>query len=68
MVDIYNLCLNSKFKFLLSSSEPNLLLTYYSKKMQVGDIEIAYKMLGKGDHILLFNGGSDVMDAWDPSL
>ena len=39
-----------------------------AKKVQVGDIEIAYKMVGKGDPILLFNGGSDIMDAWDPSL
>ena len=39
-----------------------------AKKVQVGDIEIAYKMLGKGDPILLFNGASDGMDAWDPSL
>ena len=33
-----------------------------AKKVQVGDIEIAYKMLGKGDPILLFNGASDGMD------
>jgi len=39
-----------------------------AKKVQVGDIEIAYKMLGKGDHILLFNGASDVMDGWDSSF
>jgi pimeloyl-ACP methyl ester carboxylesterase len=39
-----------------------------AKKVQVGDIEIAYKMLGKGDPILLFNGVSDGMDAWDPSF
>ena len=39
-----------------------------AKKVQVGDIEIAYKMLGKGDPILLYNGASDGMDAWDPSL
>ena len=38
------------------------------KKVQVGDIEIAYKMLGKGDPILLFNGASDGMDAWDSSF
>ncbi len=37
-----------------------------AKKVQVGDIEIAYKMLGKGEPILLFNGASDVMDGWDP--
>ena len=39
-----------------------------AKKVQVGDIEIAYKMLGKGDPILLFNGASDGMDAWDSSF
>ena len=39
-----------------------------AKKVQVGDIEIAYKMLGKGEPILLFNGASDGMDQWDPSF
>ena len=39
-----------------------------AKIVQVGDIDIAYKMLGKGDPILLFNGASDGMDAWDPSF
>src|SRR5215208_5894466 len=39
-----------------------------AKKVQVGDIETAYKMLGKGDPILLFNGFSDGMDAWDLSF
>ena len=38
------------------------------KKVHVGDIDVAYKMLGKGDPILLFNGASDGMDAWDPSF
>jgi pimeloyl-ACP methyl ester carboxylesterase len=38
------------------------------KKVHVGDIDIAYKMLGKGDPILLFNGASDGMDAWDSSF
>ena len=39
-----------------------------ANKVHVGDIDIAYKMLGKGDPILLFNGASDGMDAWDPSF
>ena len=39
-----------------------------AKKVHVGDIDIAYKMFGKGDPILLFNGASDSMDAWDPSF
>ena len=38
------------------------------EKVHVGDIDIAYKMFGKGDPIILFNGASDNMDAWDPSL
>ena len=38
------------------------------KKVRVGDIDVAYKMFGQGDPILLFNGASDNMDAWDPSL
>ena len=39
-----------------------------AKKVQVGDIEIAYKMLGNGDPILLYNGASDGMDRWEPSF
>ena len=39
-----------------------------AKKVHVGDIDIGYKILGKGDPILLFNGASDSMDAWDPSF
>jgi pimeloyl-ACP methyl ester carboxylesterase len=38
------------------------------QKVRVGDIEIAYKMFGKGDPLILHNGASDGMDAWDPSL
>ena len=38
------------------------------EKVHVGDIDIAYKMFGKGEPILLFNGASDNMDAWDPSF
>jgi pimeloyl-ACP methyl ester carboxylesterase len=38
------------------------------KKVRVGDIDVAYKMFGQGDPILLFNGASDGMDAWDPSF
>jgi pimeloyl-ACP methyl ester carboxylesterase len=39
-----------------------------AKKVHVGDIDIGYKILGKGEPILLFNGASDNMDAWDPSF
>jgi len=39
-----------------------------AKKVQVGDIDIAYKMLGKGDPILLISGSSSDMNAWQPSI
>ena len=38
------------------------------KKVHVGDIDMAYTMFGKGDPIILHNGASDGMDAWDPSF
>src|ERR687896_824680 len=38
------------------------------KKVRVGDIDVAYKMFGQGDPIILFNGASDSMDAWDLSF
>lgn len=38
------------------------------EKVHVGDIDIAYKMFGKGDPIILHNGASDGMDAWPNSL
>ena len=38
------------------------------EKVHVEDIDVAYKMFGKGDPIILFNGASDSMDAWDPSF
>ena len=39
-----------------------------AKKIHVGDIDVAYKVFGIGDPILLIPGGSDGMNAWDPSL
>ncbi len=33
----------------------------------MGDIEIAYKMFGKGEPILLVSGASAGIDSWDPS-
>ena len=39
-----------------------------AKKVRVGDIDIAYKMFGKGEPIILLNGASEDMDAWDPSF
>jgi pimeloyl-ACP methyl ester carboxylesterase len=38
------------------------------KIVHVGDIDIAYKMLGIGEPIVLIPGGSAGMNAWDPSF
>lgn len=37
------------------------------KKVHVGDIDIAYKMFGKGDPILLISPAQGDMNAWEPS-
>ena len=37
------------------------------KIVNVGDIDIAYKMSGKGEPIVLIPGGSADKNAWDPS-
>jgi pimeloyl-ACP methyl ester carboxylesterase len=39
-----------------------------AKKVHVGDIDVEYKVFGKGEPIILFNGASDNMDAWDSSF
>jgi pimeloyl-ACP methyl ester carboxylesterase len=39
-----------------------------AKKVEVGDIDIAYKFFGKGDPILLISGSGLVMDAWDSTI
>lgn len=38
------------------------------KKVHVGDIDIAYKVFGKGDPILLLSGSGSVMDTWSPTI
>ena len=39
-----------------------------TKKVRAGDIEIGYKMFGKGDPILFIPGFSMTMDMWEPML
>src|SRR5690349_12829885 len=38
------------------------------QKVRVGDIDIVYKIFGKGDRVILHNGASDNMDVRDPTL
>ena len=38
------------------------------KKVHVGDIDVAYKMFGKGEPILLIQGLGGSMDSWQPSI
>jgi pimeloyl-ACP methyl ester carboxylesterase len=38
------------------------------KKVHVGDIDIAYKMFGKGEPNLLIQGLGGSMDSWEPSI
>jgi pimeloyl-ACP methyl ester carboxylesterase len=42
--------------------------TSEEKIVRVGDIDIAYRMSGKGEPILLISGGSADKNAWDPSF
>jgi pimeloyl-ACP methyl ester carboxylesterase len=37
-------------------------------KVHVGDIDIAYKMFGNGDPLLLISGSGNVMDSWPTSF
>jgi pimeloyl-ACP methyl ester carboxylesterase len=39
-----------------------------TKKVHVGDIDIAYKMFGEGNPVLLVNGFTATLDFWDPIL
>ncbi len=38
-----------------------------AKKVHVGDIDIAYKIFGKGEPILLISGSGNAMDVWPSS-
>ena len=35
-----------------------------TEKVRVGDMEIAYKMFGSGEPVLLISGSGNVMDVW----
>src|SRR6476620_12425566 len=44
------------------------LVNIQTKKVRVGDIDIAYKVFGKGKPLLLLPGFSATMDVWDPVM
>jgi pimeloyl-ACP methyl ester carboxylesterase len=52
----------------IADSAANIQNSSEEKIVQAGDIEIAYKMTGKGEPILLISGGSADKNAWDPSF
>ncbi len=70
----FNVTINTAY----SQSEPNLTNSNATqavgikdislKKVHVGDIDIAYKIIGKGDPILLISPAQGDMNTWDPSL
>jgi hypothetical protein len=39
-----------------------------TKKVRVGDIDIAYKIFGEGKPLILIPGFSMTMDMWDPNM
>jgi pimeloyl-ACP methyl ester carboxylesterase len=73
-----NIGFNDTIYFVYSQSESNR--TYSNttqavsikdtslEKVGVGDIDIAYKMFGSGDPILLISPAQGDMNTWDPSL
>ena len=38
------------------------------KKVHVGDIDVGYKVFGKGEPIILLNGAGEDMNVWNPSI
>ena len=50
----------------VASSYPSLTNSIATKKVTVGDIEVAYKIFGKGEPLFLIPGFSMTMDMWDP--
>ena len=55
---------NNESKLPYSNSEFFYIDKVDPKKVNVGDIEIAYKTFGRGEPILLISGSGNVMDGW----
>jgi len=46
----------------------SLISSMATKKVKVGDIDVAYKIFGKGKPLLLIAGSGASMDMWDPTV
>ena len=68
--DVTKIVYGQSYRNQMNSNTTNLINTedIPLKKVHVGDIDVGYKVFGKGEPIILFNGASDHMDAWDPSF
>ena len=53
---------------IITTSQSFSLDNIETKKVRVGDIDIAYKIFGKGKPLLLIPGFSMTMDMWDPNM
>jgi hypothetical protein len=52
----------------ISSLPSSFLDNIQTKKLRVGDIDIAYKIFGKGKPLILIPDFSMTMDMWDPNM
>jgi pimeloyl-ACP methyl ester carboxylesterase len=53
---------------ILNVSYADSIHDFQTKKVHVNDIDVAYKMFGKGDPIVLINGFMNTLDDWPPIL
>jgi pimeloyl-ACP methyl ester carboxylesterase len=63
-----NLALGQTVRMNSNFTNPQSMQNIPTKKVHVGDINVAYKTFGKGNPILLISGSGLVMDAWDHSV
>ena len=51
-----------------NGTSSSLIKNVETKKVHVGDIDMAYKIIGKGKSLMLIAGSGASMDMWDPQL
>lgn len=51
-----------------NGTSSSLIKNVATKKIHVGDIDMAYKIIGKGKPLILIAGSGASMDMWDPQL